>query len=187
MSNIPQRFPCINVSPSQPKKDHATSDTSATFRSFEDEARRTLRRLQPQLDVPERLITTGELGKLGETVPRVLCVAITLSAHPGVRAIISISGSDIQPGVQLLVDGQMVEGDGAFEHGAYVVTANCNGNQHPRSIGIPNPDDTTAQAAAIAMTAPSCSSLILLRVVQASIPCTTAMVQQKDESSLGES
>lgn len=56
---------------------------------------------------------------------------------------------------QLLVDGQVVEGDGAFQDGAYVVEVNWNGNQHPRSIGILNPDDTAAQTVAISLNSPN--------------------------------
>jgi Domain of unknown function (DUF5667) len=137
--------------PAGPERDHLNSQLNG----LEDEARHTLRTLLPHLDVPERVITTGELGKLGEAVPRVLRVEITIPAQPGGRAIISISGSNIQPGAQLLVDGQVVEGTGAFEHGAYVVTVNWNGNQHPRSIGILNPDATAAQTDAIAMNTPN--------------------------------
>src|SRR6266702_196490 len=116
------------------------------------EARHTLRGLLPQLDVPERLITTDELGRLGETVPHLLSVEVVLSAPANEQATISISGDNIQPGAQLLVDGQIMEAQGTYQDGLSVFTINWSGSQHPASIGILNPDDTAAQTTVSTMT-----------------------------------
>ncbi len=45
--------------------------------------RHTRRGLLPQLPLAERLLTTDELGRLGDTVPRLLGVQVVLPAHPG--------------------------------------------------------------------------------------------------------
>jgi hypothetical protein len=49
----------------------------------------------------------------------------------------------------LLVNGQIIDAPGSFQNGLYVFTTSWNGNQHPQSIGILNPDDTAAQITAI--------------------------------------
>jgi hypothetical protein len=105
----------------------------------------------PQLALTERLLTTDELGRLGETVPRLQSVLIVLTAHPVEHAVISITGDNIQPGAQLLVNGQVIEAQGSFQNGLYVFTASWQGDQPPQSIGILNPDSTVAQTTAITM------------------------------------
>ncbi len=92
--------------------------------SFEAEERHTLRTFLPQLDVPDRLVTTDELGRLGDIVP---------------------------PGAQLLMDGQVMEAQGSFHNGVYVFMLSLSGNQLPRNIGILNTDDTAAQTTTITM------------------------------------
>jgi hypothetical protein len=120
--------------------------------TLEADARSILRRLLPQLALPERLVTTSELGHLGDNVPRLKSVAIALPAHPNGRATISISGQGIQPGAQLLVNGQLVIVQGSLQNGLYVFVADWVGNLHPQSIGILNPDSTAAQTSAITLT-----------------------------------
>jgi hypothetical protein len=78
-------------------------------------------------------------------------VEVILPQHPNEQAIISISGDDIQPGAQLLVDSRLAEATGSLQNGRYVFVANWAGKQHPYSIGILNPDGTTAQTAAITL------------------------------------
>jgi Domain of unknown function (DUF5667) len=112
-------------------------------------ARHTLRGLLPQLALPERLLTTDELGRLGDTVPHLTRVDLTLPVHPNGQAVINISGDDIQPGAQLLVDSQLVDVRGSLQNGWYVFVANWAGNQHPQRLGILNPDGTAAQTTTI--------------------------------------
>src|SRR5215469_8285510 len=115
------------------------------------DAGHTLRGLLSQLALAERLATTGELGQLGDTVPHLANVAITLPVHPNGQARISIAGEDIQPGAQLLVDSRLVEATGSLQNGSYVFVANWPGKQHPYSIGILNPDGTAAQTTSVTL------------------------------------
>lgn len=119
--------------------------------AFEANVRSTLRQLLPRLAVPERLVTTSELGRLGDNVPNLKSVAIALPAHPNGRATISISGQNIQQGAQLLVDGRLVVVQGSFQNGMYVFVVDWAGNLHPQSIGILNPDGTAALTSAITL------------------------------------
>lgn len=138
----------INALPAGSYHDRLVSQLAA----LEADARHTLRSLLPQLALPERLVTTGELGRLGDNVPRLVSVEIALPAHPKGHAIISIAGDNIQPGAQLLVDNRLVEVRSSFQNSLYVFVTNWVGNQHPHSIGILNPDGTTAQTTTITLT-----------------------------------
>lgn len=125
---------------------------SSELATLEVDARQTLRKFLPQLALAERLLTTDELGRLGDTVPRLQSVEIApLSAHPVEHVAISITGDNIQPGAQLLVNGQVMNAQGSFQNGLYVFTASWQGDQPPQSIGILNPDSTVAQTTAITM------------------------------------
>jgi hypothetical protein len=116
------------------------------------DARQKLRGFLPQLVLAERLVTTDELGRLGDIVPRSLSVEIVLPSHLNEHtATISITGDNIQPGAQLLMNGRVLDAQGVFQNDLYVVTTSWNGNQHPQSIGILNPDGTAAQTTAITM------------------------------------
>ncbi|HKV57559.1 MAG TPA: DUF5667 domain-containing protein, partial [Ktedonobacteraceae bacterium] len=137
----------IQSLPAGPDRDSLSSELAA----LKGDGRRALRGLLPQLALAERLITTDELGHLGDTVPRLLSVEIILSAHPGEHATIIITGSNIQPGAQLLVNGQVMDAQGSFQTGLYTFTTSWNGNQHPLSAGILNPDGTVAQTTSITM------------------------------------
>lgn len=118
--------------------------------SREAEVRHTLRAFLPQLNVPDRLVTTDELGRLGDTVPHLLSVEID-HEYSSCQRIIIISGNNIQPGAQLLMDGQVSEAQGSFHNGVYVFMLSLSGNQLPRNIGILNTDDTATQTTTITM------------------------------------
>ena len=135
----------INALPAGGHHDRLVGELAA----FEADARSTLRLLLPQLALPERLVTSSELGHLGDNVPRLKSVAIALPAHPNGRATISISGQGVQPGAQLLVDGRLVMVQGSLQNGLYVFVVDWVGNLHPQSIGILNPDSTAVQTSAI--------------------------------------
>lgn len=115
------------------------------------DARQTLRKLLSQLVVPERLLTTTELGRLGDTVPSLTQAEVTLPAQPSGQASVSISGSYLQPGAQLLVNGQPVAASGTLQNGRYLFTVQWHGDQHPHTIGILNPDGTAAQTAQVSI------------------------------------
>lgn len=119
--------------------------------SLQADARETLRGLLLQLAVPERQATTDELGRLGDMVPHLREVDLTLPAHPNGQASISISGDDLQTGAALLVDGQVVPASGTLQNGHYLFTATWKGQQHPHSMGVMNPDGTVAQTTAITL------------------------------------
>jgi len=133
--------------PSAPDRDRLSSELA----TFKGDARHMLRGLLPQLALAERLLTTDELGRLGDTVPRLQSVEIVLSAQPDEHATISITGDNLQPGAQLLVNGQVVDVQGSFQNGLLVFTTGWNSNQHPQSIGILNPDGTVAQTTTITL------------------------------------
>lgn len=135
----------IQSLPAEPDRDRLSGELA----TLKGDARHTLRGLLPQLALAERLGTTDELGRLGDTVPSLQSVEIVLSAHPDEQATISITGDNIQPGAQLLVDGQVIDAQGSFQNGLYVFTTSWNGDQHPQSIDILNPDGTVAQITAI--------------------------------------
>ncbi len=113
------------------------------------EARSILRALLLRLAVPERQATTDELGRLGETVPHLRQVELTLPAHPNGLASIRISGENMQAGAQLLVNERLVPASSTFQQGSYVFTMRWTGKQHPHSIGIMNPDGMVAQTTMI--------------------------------------
>ena len=119
--------------------------------TLQAEARHTLRGLLPQLALAERLLTTDELGRLGETVPHLVSAEVIPPAHQGGQAIISIAGEDIQPGAQLLVDSRLMDVRGSLQNGWDVFVANWVGNQHPQRLGILNPDGTAAQTTTITL------------------------------------
>jgi hypothetical protein len=123
--------------------------------SLQQDARHVLRGLLLQLALPERLATTNELGLLGEPVPHLAQVEITLSARPNEQATVKISGDHFQPGAQLLVDGKPVVASGVLQDGGYLFTTDWNGAQHPHTIGIVNPDGTAAQTTAITIVYPT--------------------------------
>ena len=119
--------------------------------TLQADARHTLRGLLPQLALSERLLTTDELGRLGDTVPHLVSAEMVLPAHQGGQATISIAGDDLQPGAQLLLDSRLVEVTGSFQNGRYVFVANWAGNQPPQRLGILNPDGTAAQTTTITL------------------------------------
>jgi len=135
----------ISALPAGPEHERLNNELA----SLEFEAHHTLRGFLPLLDVPERLLTTDELGRLGDAIPHLLSVEIIPPTHTNGHATISISGYNIQPGAQLLVDGQVMKTQGSFQSGLYVFMINWSGSRHPQHIGILNPDDTTAQTTVI--------------------------------------
>ncbi len=137
----------INTLPAGPDRDRLSGEL-ATLKA---DARHTLRGFLFRLALPERLATTEELGRLGDSVPHLYSVEITLPAHPNGQTTISITGDDLQPEAQLLVNGGQVETHGSLQIGVYVFVANWTGNQHPQSIGILNPDGTVAQTTTITL------------------------------------
>jgi hypothetical protein len=117
--------------------------------SLKLDAIHVLRSLLARLALPEQLGTTNELARLGDRVPLVRQASLTLPAHSNERATISFTGLDLQPGAHLLVDGTVIEETGTLQHGQMVFVMGWNGNQHPHSLGILNPDGTATETTAI--------------------------------------
>lgn len=117
--------------------------------TLENQARQELRGLLPNLTLQESLETTTELARLGDSVPQLSGATLLLPAHPNEAATIHLSGSGIQPGAQLLVDGHSVQASGTLQAGEIVFTLAWAGEQHPHSLGILNPDGTAAMTTAI--------------------------------------
>jgi hypothetical protein len=123
---------------------------AAELTGQQTDAVHVLRDLLPALSFAERLATTAELARLGNTVAIVLAAAVTLPPHPNGHALISLSGRNFQGGAQLLVDGRSTGVTGTLEHDQLVFTlTSWNGARHPHMLGILNPDGTAAQTTAI--------------------------------------
>jgi hypothetical protein len=131
-----------------PAGDHHTQ-LEGELASLKRDAIGVLRGLLARLALPEQLGTTNELARLGDTVPSVRQAWLTLPAHPNERATISFTGLDLQPGARLLVDGKVIEETGTLQYGKVVFVMDWNGNQHPHSLGILNPDGTATETTAI--------------------------------------
>lgn len=120
--------------------------------SLKSDAIHELRSLLSRLNLSERLATTGELGRLGDTVPTLTHATLILPNHSNGRATVILKGSDIQTGAQLLVNGTVTEASETVQQGQVVFVADWRGDQHPQSLGILNPDGTAAQTTTIAIT-----------------------------------
>src|SRR5258708_13657163 len=129
--------------------------------AFKADTRHTLRAFLPHLALPERLVTTDELGRLGDTVPRLTSAVIVLPVHSNEQTTVSISGDDLQPGAQWLVDNRLVQVRGSFQNGFDFFVAQWVGNQHSPSIGLFNPDENTTPTTLI--TLGTCNELVNCR------------------------
>ncbi|GER83833.1 hypothetical protein KTAU_24700 [Thermogemmatispora aurantia] len=137
--------------PAGSQRDQLTRDLAA----LKSDSIHELRHLLSRLGLPERLATTRELGQLGDTVPTLVHVTVVLQSHSTNGLVtITLTGSDLQPGAQLLVNGAVVEAHETQwqSQGLVVFVANWQGNQRLQSLGILNPDGTVAQTNAITLT-----------------------------------
>lgn len=120
--------------------------------NLKSDAIHVLRGLLARLSLSERLATTDELRRLGDTAPILTNATLSLPAHPNGRATIRLEGSHIQAGAQLLVNGKIIEASETLQQGQVVFVAEWKGDQHPQSLGILNPDGTVAQTTTITIT-----------------------------------
>ena len=120
--------------------------------SLQSDTIHLLRSLLPRLTLSERLTTTGELAQLGDHVPRLTSGILILPPQPPGGVTISLTGNDLQPGAQLLVDGNPTGVTGLLQNSHLIfVVMNWKGEQHPRSLGLIDPDGTAAQTTAITL------------------------------------
>jgi hypothetical protein len=132
--------------PTGTQREQLTSELA----SLQSDGIHILRRLLPRLTLSERIETTGELARLGDNVPRVINGMLVLSPQPNGHATINLSGSNLQSGAQLLVDGKPTGVTGLLQNGQLVfVVVNWKGEQHPQSLGLINSDGTVAQTTSI--------------------------------------
>lgn len=113
--------------------------------ALESDARTELSALLPTLSLQAGEITTGELGKLGMAVPSLTGATLILPTHPNGQATIILSGANLQPGARLLVNGRQLSATGTPRNGQMVFVLDWNGEEHPHSLGLRNPDGTVAQ------------------------------------------
>lgn len=123
--------------------------------SLTSNARQDLRSLLTRLALSERLATTDELARLGDNVPHLVSATLTLPARPNGFATITLVGSDMQPGAQILVDNKLLASSGTLENGQMIFVVAWHGEQHPQLLGILNPDGTATQIGATIIKIPS--------------------------------
>jgi hypothetical protein len=119
--------------------------------TFQTHVSYVLRGFLPQLTLQERLATTEILADLGNGVPHLQSVQLILPTHPGGLATIIITGSDLESGAQLVIDGRVMGASGSLQNGVYTFMVSWNGKQQAHSIGILNPDGTFAQITMIGL------------------------------------
>jgi hypothetical protein len=144
---INQLAQAIQTLPAGPDRDSLTNKLVM----LKTESRQMLRGLLPHLALSEQLLTTDELGKLGDTVPNVDSAAMVV-VHSSKQATITITGNNLQPGAQLLVDKKLMASGGSWQNGTDVFIVSWPGKQSPKTIGILNPDGTAAQTTTITFT-----------------------------------
>ncbi len=144
---INQLAQAIQTLPAGPDRDNLTNKLVM----LKTESRQMLRGLLPHLALSEQLLTTNELGRLGDTVPNVDSAAMVV-VHSSKQATITITGNNLQPGAQLLVDKKLMVSSGSWQNGTGVFTVSWPGKQSPKTIGILNPDGTATQTTTITFT-----------------------------------
>jgi hypothetical protein len=139
----------IQTLPPGPDRDSLTNK----LMTLKANARQMLRSLLPHLALSEQFLTTDELGRLGDTVPVIDSVAMVVT-NSQKQATITITGTDLQPGAQLVMDGQLIGVSGTWQHGTGVFTMSWSdpGKKSPKTIGILNPDGTATQTSTFTFT-----------------------------------
>ncbi len=138
----------INTVPTGKDRDRLSSE----LQRLRADARLSLRSLLPRLTIAEQLATTQELGWLDARVPSLKRIEVTLSLHPSMLAMISVSGDGLQTGLRLLLDGQPVTSAVSYRSGSYMFVVNWAGKRAPHMVGILNPDGTGTQTTQFALT-----------------------------------
>jgi hypothetical protein len=135
----------LNTLPTGPDRQHLTNELATTKAS----ARQVLRERLPHLSLPERLLTTDELGRLGDAVTQLDRAVIVFSASSPAQATISLTGSHLEPEGHLLIDQVLTGASGTLSNGTDVFVVNWNDQSPPHTIGVLNPDGTVAQTTRI--------------------------------------
>ncbi|HEX7734884.1 MAG TPA: hypothetical protein VF458_08475 [Ktedonobacteraceae bacterium] len=131
---------------------------STQLAQLKGDARQKLRGWLRTLTPAASAATTSELGRLGESIPQVSSASIVLPAHPRGNATVRVTGSGLQPGARLLVDGKLISVAGTLQNGQMVFVLTWTSEKHPRTLGIVNPDGTAAQTSNVTVTTASKNS-----------------------------
>ncbi|MBE3561036.1 MAG: hypothetical protein IMW89_17700 [Ktedonobacteraceae bacterium] len=109
--------------------------------------RAVLHRLLPQLDWPQRLAFTHQLGVIGESIP--VIEHVTSVARTEHTITLNITGKNFAPGVRPVIDG--VQRGSIVQSNTTNVQVVINSSEfsgeeeHSHTIGVLNPDGTAAQ------------------------------------------
>ncbi len=110
------------------------------------------------LALPERVLTTTELGNVGATVPVVQSALFTLTTSKS-QAVVVLRGSGILPGAHLFIDNQELSVNGVLQNGGYAITIPWSAQlPTPQYLGILNQDHTAAQTAVLTITTQNSST-----------------------------
>ncbi len=86
-------------------KDH--THLADELAALKGRARQTLRDALPHLALPERLLTTDELGHLGDVVTHLNSAVIVFSSHAAREATISLTGTNFSAGGHVVIDQEL--------------------------------------------------------------------------------
>ncbi len=122
---------------------------SKELSAFKDTARHTLHGLLYGMTLSERLVTTDALHHLGETMPVLTRALMITTLFPQKQAIITLIGTNLSPGAQVVVDDRVFANAGTFQPGTYVFIIPWSGTRSPGTIALLNADGTLVQTTAI--------------------------------------
>jgi hypothetical protein len=128
------------------------NNLSNKLEALKADARQMLRGLLSRLTLSEKQLTTDELGRLEDTIPRVESAVMIVSSHSKKQTTINIVGENLQPGARLLIDNQLVVSSGSLQNGKDIFIVSWSSQQPPKTIGILDPDGTMAQTTTITFT-----------------------------------
>ena len=117
--------------------------------ALKSSARHTLRGLLSGLNLSERAATTGALKHLGETVPGLTRVLFVASGRPGVQALVTLTGTNLTPGAQLVVNGRVYSNVGTSQRDTYLFLIPWSSSQPPTTVALLSADGTVAETTTI--------------------------------------
>ena len=135
----------LNALPAGQDHTHLADELAA----LKARARRTLRDGLPHLSLSERLLTTDELGYLGDAVPQLTHATIIFSSPSPTQVTISLTGNNLSAGGHVLIDQVLMGDNGTLQNGTDIFIVSWHGQSSPHTIGILNTDSTVAQTTVI--------------------------------------
>jgi hypothetical protein len=104
-----------------------------------------LRQLLDRVDWPMRVAFTQQLGALGDPVPTVIGVIVSIQTN-GTR-LITLSGTNFAPHVELMINGRPAGVVSSTSKQLVAVISNSTWSGDEHTFGVLNPDGTAAQMA----------------------------------------